>query len=62
VLETPKTTWAIEVKSGKTQAMKGITKFCDLYPEIKPLVIGPGGMELEDFFNSQPSWGQVLKN
>ena len=54
VVETPKKTWAIEVKSGKSQTMKGMTKFCALYPEVKPLVIGTGGMELTEFFSSQP--------
>jgi predicted AAA+ superfamily ATPase len=54
VLETPKQTWAIEVKSGKSATMKGMTKFCSLYPEVKPLIIGTGGMELEDFFNFRP--------
>lgn len=54
ILETPKTTWAIEVKSGRPQAMKGLTKFCTLYPEVKPLIVGLGGMELEDFFSCRP--------
>jgi predicted AAA+ superfamily ATPase len=54
VLETPKQTWAIEVKSGKSSTMKGMTKFCELYPEVHPLVIGPSGMELEGFFSSRP--------
>jgi len=54
VLETPRATWAIEVKSGRTHPMKGLTKFCALYPEVKPLVIGSGGMELEDFFSCRP--------
>lgn len=54
VVETPKTTWAIEVKSGRAQTMKGMTKFCALYPEVTPLIIGTGGMGLEEFFSSQP--------
>lgn len=54
ILETPKTTWAIEVKSGSPQAMKGLTKFCTLYPEVKPLIVGFGGMDLEDFFSCRP--------
>ena len=54
VLETPKQTWAIEVKSGKSSTMRGMTKFCELYPETHPLVIGSGGMGLEDFFRSRP--------
>ncbi|WP_456388289.1 ATP-binding protein [Desulfolithobacter sp.] len=54
VLETPKATWAIEVKSGKSATMKGLTKFCDHYPETHPLIIGPGGLDLESFFASRP--------
>ncbi len=54
VLETPKQTWALEVKSGKSSTMKGMTKFCELYPETHPLVIGSGGMGLEDFFSCIP--------
>jgi predicted AAA+ superfamily ATPase len=54
VLETPKTTWAIEIKSGRTQSIKGMRKFCSLYPEVKPLIIGTGGMKLEEFFSAQP--------
>ena len=54
VLETPKQTWAIEVKSGKPAATKGLKKFCELYPDAHPLVIGPGSMDLATFFNSRP--------
>jgi len=54
VLETPRTTWAIEVKSGKAQSMKGMTKFCSLYPEVKPLIIGSDGLDLEEFFRIKP--------
>lgn len=54
VLETPKQTWAIEVKSGKLSTMQGMRKFCELYPETHPLVIGSNEMKLEDFFSSRP--------
>jgi len=54
VLETPRSTWAIEVKSGKTQSTGGLAKFCEIYPEAKPLQIGPGGLSLEEFFSATP--------
>ncbi len=52
VVETPRDTWAIEVKSGKTQTSKGLAKFCEIYPEAKPLIIGHGGLSLDDFFTN----------
>ena len=54
VLETPRYTWAIEVKSGKNRGTGGLAKFCEIYPEAKPLIIGPGGLSLEDFFTAAP--------
>lgn len=58
VLETPRDLWAIEVKSGKAQKKQGLAKFCQLYPEAKPLLIGHGGLSFEDFFLNPPvtSW------
>lgn len=54
VVETARKTWVLEVKSGKSQAAKGMNKFMKLYPESTPLLIGAGSFELEDFFNRQP--------
>ena len=54
VLETPRKTWAIEVKSAKPARLNGLKKFCELYPEPQPLIIGPGGMEFEEFFRTNP--------
>ena len=58
IVETPRETWAVEVKSGKGKKAEGLTKFCELYPEAKPLIVGHGGMSLEDFFSTPPveSW------
>ncbi|MCI5151099.1 MAG: DUF4143 domain-containing protein, partial [Candidatus Electrothrix sp. MAN1_4] len=52
VIETPRKTLAVEVKSGKMQSAKGLTKFCETYPKAQPLIIGHGGLSLEDFFCS----------
>ena len=54
VLETPRDLWAIEVKSGKSSTNKGMEKFCKTYKEAKPLIIGTGGIEIEDFFTLRP--------
>ncbi len=54
VVETARKTWVLEVKSGKSQTTKGMSKFMKLYPECTPLLIGAGNFELEDFFNKQP--------
>ena len=54
VVETPKKLWAIEVKSGKPHHTPGLAKFCEHYPEAQPLIIGQGGMSLENFFRSIP--------
>lgn len=54
VVETPRDLWAIEVKSGQMGNRKGLSKFCEMYPEAKPILLGHDGMSLEDFFNAIP--------
>jgi len=54
VVEMPGKLWAIEVKSGSTRNTKGLEKFHTLYPEARQLVIGYGGLSLEDFFSNPP--------
>ena len=52
VVESPRKTWAIEVKSGRPDNVKGLETFCKVYPDAKPLILGRGGMPLEDFFRT----------
>jgi len=54
VVESPRKLWALEVKSGKPEKSRGLSKFCDLYPETRPMIIGSGGIELETFFKTHP--------
>ncbi len=42
VVETPRRLWAVEVKSGKPERSRGLEKFCALYPQAMPLLIGKG--------------------
>ena len=55
VVESSRKTWAIEVKSGRPDNVKGLETFCKVYPDAKPLILGRGGMPLEDFFRTNPA-------
>jgi predicted AAA+ superfamily ATPase len=54
VIESPRKLIAVEVKSGRTENSQGLRKFCQIYPEASPFVIGPGHEELKVFFNTEP--------
>ena len=54
VVQTPKRIWGIEVKSGNSRNPKGISGFLKMYPEAGTMIIGSGGMPLEEFFGSDP--------
>ncbi|MBI5193710.1 MAG: ATP-binding protein [Nitrospirae bacterium] len=45
--------WAIEVKSGRSGKLSGIEYFRRKYPEAKVLIVGAGGIPLEQFFMSK---------
>lgn len=45
---------AIEVKSGRPGKPDGLATFCRTYPRARPLIIGGGGLPLEEFFASSP--------
>ena len=54
VVRTPQTTWAIEVKSGRSRATTGLAAFTKRYPEARPLIVGVSGLPLEMFFEADP--------
>jgi predicted AAA+ superfamily ATPase len=41
--------WALEVKSGRGGRISGLAEFKRRYPDSKPLLVGGGGLKLEDF-------------
>ncbi|MFM8805186.1 MAG: AAA family ATPase, partial [Planctomycetia bacterium] len=45
---------AIEVKSGRPGKAAGLAAFCRVYPRARPLIIGGGGLALEEFFAAAP--------
>ncbi|MBI5478866.1 MAG: DUF4143 domain-containing protein [Deltaproteobacteria bacterium] len=46
--------WAIEVKSGRPGRLAGLHAFRRRHPRAVPLVVGTGGLPLEEFFASDP--------
>jgi predicted AAA+ superfamily ATPase len=47
--------WGLEVKSGRPGRVPGLAAFRERHPRARGLVIGSGGIPLEDFF-SRPVW------
>jgi len=54
VLKTPKDLWAIEIKSGRAAKPEGLAHFLKIHPQARPLIVGPGGLSLEEFFLTPP--------
>jgi predicted AAA+ superfamily ATPase len=46
--------WAVEVKSGRPGRKRGMSAFSRLHPKARMLVVGPGGMDLDEFFSVDP--------
>jgi predicted AAA+ superfamily ATPase len=55
VVKSPQYIYGIEVKSGRSQRLHGMSKFGSEYPNMKPIVIGPGHIEFEAFFSQNPA-------
>ncbi len=54
IVRTTQATWAVEVKSGRDRGAPGLAAFTKKYPEARPLIVGSGGIPLEEFFRSDP--------
>jgi hypothetical protein len=54
VVRAGRNVWAIEVKSGRPRRAPGLAAFLRRYPRACPLIVGSGGMRLEEFFSSEP--------
>ncbi len=56
MVKTPRNLWAVEVKSGSLRRPgTGLAACMDRFPDARPLIVGAGGMPLEDFFGTDPS-------
>ncbi len=47
--------WAIEVKSGRPAHAGGLAAFLRRHPRARPLIVGAGGMPLQEFFSTKPA-------
>jgi len=47
-------TWAIEVKSGRSRPAAGLSAFKRVAPRARALMVGAGGLSLEEFFSCAP--------
>lgn len=59
VVRTGRTVWAVEVKSGRERTTRGLDAFRARHPRAHTLLVGPGGLPLEEFFASEPA--QLLR-
>lgn len=55
VVGTGRGTWAVEVKSARAGRVSGLARFIARHPGARPLVVGPGGMAMEEFFAAEPA-------
>jgi hypothetical protein len=55
VVENPDAVWALEVKSGRATHTPGLEAFRTRYPRSRSLIVGSGGMGLEEFFTCDPT-------
>jgi len=55
VLERAGKVLALEVKSGRAGRVGGLAAFQKRYPHAKALIVGTGGIPLEQFFSTSPS-------
>jgi predicted AAA+ superfamily ATPase len=52
IVRSPRGLFAIEVKSSRPRPAHGLAAFCSLWPGAKPLLVGHGGIPLEEFFSA----------
>ena len=54
LVRTGRALHAVEVKSGRPGALPGLGAFLKLHPGARPLIVGTGGISLEEFFTRDP--------
>jgi predicted AAA+ superfamily ATPase len=50
-----RSTWAVEVKSGRGSRLSGMAAFRKQHPKARALLVGSGGLPLEEFFAAEAS-------
>jgi hypothetical protein len=55
VVRSGSAVWAIEVKSGRERVKAGLAAFSAKHPKAHQLLVGAGGLTLEEFFATDPA-------
>jgi predicted AAA+ superfamily ATPase len=55
VVRSGKTVWALEVKSGRERSAPGLEAFRKRHPNSRTLLVGPGGLGVEEFLLADPA-------
>lgn len=55
VVSSGKSAWALEVKSGRPGRVAGLHAFRARYPSARALLVGSGGIPLDEFFSTPPA-------
>jgi predicted AAA+ superfamily ATPase len=55
VVRAGRSVWAVEVKSGRPRRLAGMAAFQRRYPRARPLIVGTGGMPLDEYFSTSPA-------
>lgn len=54
VVQRGERVWAVEVKSGRPRSASGLAAFRRRHPRARTLVVGSGGIPLDEFFSAAP--------
>lgn len=54
VVRSGRSTWALEVKSGRPRRAPGLDAFREAHPKARSMIVGRGGIELEAFLSRDP--------
>lgn len=54
VVRSGRQVWAVEVKSGRERSRAGLAAFRAKHPKARELLVGTGGLDLEEFFTTDP--------
>ncbi len=55
VVRSGRDVWAVEVKSGRERSKAGLEAFRARHPRSRPLLVGAGGIALEEFLAADPA-------
>ncbi len=52
IVQAREAVWAVEIKTARPKRSSGMRRFLELRPDARPFLVGPGGMDTEEFFST----------